>query len=67
MGLYSVRALEEKLGRLGLDCLNHELLQLYPVLHEKERGEQAVVVRETAEFTQRALTEPRVTLWKACA
>ena len=30
------RALEEKRARLGLvECMNHELLQLYPGLHEK--------------------------------
>jgi hypothetical protein len=30
------RALEEKRARLGLvECVNHELLQPYPVLHEK--------------------------------
>ncbi|GJM88326.1 hypothetical protein PR202_ga04376 [Eleusine coracana subsp. coracana] len=30
------RALEEKRARLGLvECMNHELLQPYPVLHEK--------------------------------
>lgn len=31
-----LRALEEKRARLGLvECVNHELLQPYPVLHEK--------------------------------
>jgi hypothetical protein len=31
------RALEEKRARLGLvECMNHELLQPYPVLHEKQ-------------------------------
>lgn len=31
-----IRALEEKRARLGLvECVNHELLQPYPVLHEK--------------------------------
>lgn len=30
------RALEEKRARLGIvECVNHELLQPYPVLHEK--------------------------------
>lgn len=30
------RALEEKRARLGLvECVNHDLLQPYPVLHEK--------------------------------
>jgi hypothetical protein len=30
------RASEEKRARLGLvECMNHELLQLYPGLHEK--------------------------------
>lgn len=34
-GLFS-RALEEKKARLGLvECVNHDLLQPYPVLHEK--------------------------------
>ncbi|GKC90903.1 putative reverse transcriptase domain-containing protein, partial [Tanacetum coccineum] len=37
----------------------------FQLLKQKERGEQAVVERATAEFTQRALTEPRVTLQKA--
>lgn len=33
---FTVRALEEKRARLGLvECLNHELLQPYPVLHER--------------------------------
>ncbi|RZC90702.1 hypothetical protein C5167_028535 [Papaver somniferum] len=33
---FSARALEEKRARLGLvECMNHELLQPYPVLHEK--------------------------------
>ena len=32
----AIRALEEKRARLGLlECVNHELLQPYPVLHEK--------------------------------
>lgn len=31
-----LRVLEEKRARLGLvECVNHELLQPYPVLHEK--------------------------------
>lgn len=30
------RALEEKRARLGLvECVNHDLLEPYPVLHEK--------------------------------
>ncbi|XP_050920275.1 ERBB-3 BINDING PROTEIN 1 [Lathyrus oleraceus] len=34
---FSARALEEKRARLGLvECMNHELLQPYPVLHEKQ-------------------------------
>lgn len=34
--LFLYRALEEKRARLGLvECMNHELLQPYPVLHEK--------------------------------
>ncbi|GAV73573.1 Peptidase_M24 domain-containing protein/UbiA domain-containing protein [Cephalotus follicularis] len=33
---FSARALEEKRARLGLvECVNHDLLQPYPVLHEK--------------------------------
>ncbi|XP_060211022.1 ERBB-3 BINDING PROTEIN 1-like isoform X2 [Lycium barbarum] len=33
---FTVRDLEEKRARLGLvECVNHELLQPYPVLHEK--------------------------------
>nr|AHA84129.1 DNA-binding protein GBP16 [Phaseolus vulgaris] len=33
---FFARALEEKRARLGLvECVNHELLQPYPVLHEK--------------------------------
>uniref|UniRef100_A0A0D3G6E5 ERBB-3 BINDING PROTEIN 1 n=1 Tax=Oryza barthii TaxID=65489 RepID=A0A0D3G6E5_9ORYZ len=33
---FTARALEEKRARLGLvECMNHELLQPYPVLHEK--------------------------------
>ncbi|KAK4268569.1 hypothetical protein QN277_025206 [Acacia crassicarpa] len=33
---FTARALEEKRARLGLvECVNHELLQPYPVLHEK--------------------------------
>ncbi|KAJ8543597.1 hypothetical protein K7X08_006120 [Anisodus acutangulus] len=33
---FTARDLEEKRGRLGLvECVNHELLQPYPVLHEK--------------------------------
>ncbi|KAI3676280.1 hypothetical protein L1987_85885 [Smallanthus sonchifolius] len=33
---FSARALDEKRARLGLvECVNHELLQPYPVLHEK--------------------------------
>ncbi|RZB60366.1 ErbB-3 bindinb protein 1 [Glycine soja] len=33
---FSARALEDKRARLGLvECVNHELLQPYPVLHEK--------------------------------
>ncbi|RZC78065.1 hypothetical protein C5167_002276 [Papaver somniferum] len=33
---FSARALEEKRARLGLvECMSHELLQPYPVLHEK--------------------------------
>ncbi|URE05010.1 Proliferation-associated protein 2G4 [Musa troglodytarum] len=33
---FSARALEEKRARLGLvECMNHDLLQPYPVLHEK--------------------------------
>lgn len=36
MCLICDRALEEKRARLGLvECVNHELLQPYPVLHEK--------------------------------
>ncbi|KAG5550588.1 hypothetical protein RHGRI_015514 [Rhododendron griersonianum] len=34
--LINDRALEEKRARLGLlECVNHDLLQPYPVLHEK--------------------------------
>lgn len=34
---FTARALEEKRARLGLvECMNHELLQPYPVLHEKQ-------------------------------
>lgn len=34
--MLSGRALEEKRARLGLvECVNHDLLQPYPVLHEK--------------------------------
>lgn len=33
---HNCRALEEKRARLGLvECVNHDLLQPYPVLHEK--------------------------------
>ncbi|XP_047341525.1 ERBB-3 BINDING PROTEIN 1 [Impatiens glandulifera] len=33
---FSARVLEEKRARLGLvECINHDLLQPYPVLHEK--------------------------------
>lgn len=33
---FTARALEDKRARLGLvECVNHELLQPYPVLHEK--------------------------------
>eukprot|EP00252_Welwitschia_mirabilis_P019011 TRINITY_DN428_c0_g1_i1.p1 TRINITY_DN428_c0_g1~~TRINITY_DN428_c0_g1_i1.p1 ORF type:complete len:394 (+),score=110.68 TRINITY_DN428_c0_g1_i1:287-1468(+) len=33
---FTARALEDKRARLGLvECLNHDLLQPYPVLHEK--------------------------------
>ncbi|KAF6170383.1 hypothetical protein GIB67_014313 [Kingdonia uniflora] len=33
---FTARDLEEKRARLGLvECVNHELLQPYPVLHEK--------------------------------
>lgn len=33
---FSARSLEEKRARLGLvECVNHDLLQPYPVLHEK--------------------------------
>lgn len=33
---FTARALEEKRARLGLvECMNHDLLQPYPVLHEK--------------------------------
>ncbi|KAJ4978172.1 hypothetical protein NE237_008952 [Protea cynaroides] len=33
---FSARALDEKRARLGLvECVNHDLLQPYPVLHEK--------------------------------
>ncbi|CAK9150402.1 unnamed protein product [Ilex paraguariensis] len=33
---FAARALEEKRARLGLvECVNHDLLQPYPVLHEK--------------------------------
>ncbi|KAL6520901.1 ERBB-3 BINDING PROTEIN 1 [Orobanche gracilis] len=33
---FSARAFEEKRARLGLvECMNHDLLQPYPVLHEK--------------------------------
>uniref|UniRef100_A0A7N1A7R1 Uncharacterized protein n=1 Tax=Kalanchoe fedtschenkoi TaxID=63787 RepID=A0A7N1A7R1_KALFE len=33
---FTVRTLEEKRARLGLlECVNHDLLQPYPVLHEK--------------------------------
>lgn len=33
---FTARSLEEKRARLGLvECVNHELLQPYPVLHEK--------------------------------
>lgn len=33
---FTARALDEKRARLGLvECVNHELLQPYPVLHEK--------------------------------
>ncbi|XP_057953660.1 ERBB-3 BINDING PROTEIN 1-like isoform X2 [Malania oleifera] len=33
---FTARALEEKRARLGLvECVNHDLLQPYPVLHEK--------------------------------
>ncbi|KAL8129408.1 hypothetical protein V2J09_018563 [Rumex salicifolius] len=33
---FSARALEQKRARLGLvECVNHDLLQPYPVLHEK--------------------------------
>ncbi|AQK90658.1 ERBB-3 BINDING PROTEIN 1, partial [Zea mays] len=33
---FTARASEEKRARLGLvECMNHELLQLYPGLHEK--------------------------------
>ncbi|KHN18039.1 Proliferation-associated protein 2G4 [Glycine soja] len=41
---FSARALEEKRARLGLvECVNHELLQPYPVLHEKpgKKGDKA--------------------------
>lgn len=34
--IFLYRALEEKRARLGLvECVNHDLLQPYPVLHEK--------------------------------
>jgi hypothetical protein len=36
------RALEEKRARLGLvECVNHDLLQPYPVLHEKPGQSEA--------------------------
>ena len=36
------RALEEKRARLGLvECMNHELLQPYPVLHEKQGSQDS--------------------------
>lgn len=36
LAFYVNRALEEKRARLGLvECVNHDLLQPYPVLHEK--------------------------------
>jgi len=39
----SDRALEEKRARLGLvECVNHDLLQPYPVLHEKPGNINAI-------------------------
>lgn len=42
------RALEEKRARLGLvECVNHELLQPYPVLHEKPGQYPGLLAKET--------------------
>jgi hypothetical protein len=39
---FTARALEEKRARLGLvECVNHDLLQPYPVLHEKPGQSEA--------------------------
>ena len=44
------RALEEKRARLGLvECVNHDLLQPYPVLHEKP-GKTFLVALISLEF-----------------
>ncbi|GJS38085.1 hypothetical protein Tco_0536467 [Tanacetum coccineum] len=57
----NAHTLKERLSPYGVS-------QKFPIMpfSARERGEQAVVERATAEFTQRALTEPRVTLQKAC-
>ncbi len=42
IGMDGCRALEEKRARLGLvECVNHDLLQPYPVLHEKPGQSEA--------------------------
>jgi hypothetical protein len=44
---FSLRALDEKLGRLGIvECLNHGLVQDYPVLLENE-GEYVAHIKAT--------------------
>jgi len=48
---FTVRALEDKRGRLGLlECVKHDLLQPFPVLHEKD-GELVAQFKITALIT----------------
>ena len=57
------RALEEKRARLGLvECVNHDLLQPYPVLHEKPGKPASVVLWFHKLLWHAKLSNP--SLWK---
>lgn len=78
---FSARALEEKRARLGLvECVNHELLEPYPVLHEKPgdlvahikftvllmpNGSDRVTGHPLQELKSRVVEDPEIKAWLA--
>lgn len=78
---FSARALEEKRARLGLvECVNHELLEPYPVLQEKPgdlvahikftvllmpNGSDRVTGHPLQELESRPVEDPEIKAWLA--